>query len=79
MRGVGIIVRALPGARIIGDNAGVAIVMEAGERKGSVNKIRGKALPGDAVFGRYAIAFINGLYELLNINHNVKYVISILP
>ena len=44
-RGVGIQERTLRGARIIGDNAGIAVVMDAGESKGSVNQIRSEAFP----------------------------------
>jgi len=50
----------LRGARIAGDNAGVTVVMEAVERKGSVKLIRCKAFPGGAVVRRYAIAFVCG-------------------
>ena len=53
-RGVGIQERALRGARIIGDNAGIAVVMDAGKSKGSVNQIRSEAFPRGAIRRRYA-------------------------
>lgn len=48
------------GARMVGDDAGVAVVVEAGERKGRVNQIGREAFAGGAVFGRHALAFVGG-------------------
>jgi len=53
-------VRRLRCTRIVGDNAGVTVVMEAVERKGSVNQAGCEPFPGGAVVWRYAIAFVCG-------------------
>ncbi len=48
------------GRRVVGNDAGVAVVVEPGERKGGVNQIGGEPLPGGAVSCRHALSFVGG-------------------
>jgi len=50
----------LRGARIISDDAGVLIVMEAGERKGGVNEIGSEPFAGGAVACGNAFSLVGG-------------------
>jgi len=47
-------------ARIASDDAGVSVVMEAGERKGGVNEVGSEAFPSGAVVCRDAISLVGG-------------------
>ena len=58
LRSGGVQVRILRRARIVGDHAGITVVMEAVERKGNVNQIRCETFRGGAVVWRYAILFV---------------------
>jgi len=46
--------------RFISDEAGVPVVMEAGERKGGVNEVGSEPFPGSAIGGRDAISLVGG-------------------
>jgi hypothetical protein len=59
-RGGRVQVGALRGARILSDAAVFPVVMEAGERKGSVNQIGSEPFPGRAVGGRDARSLVRG-------------------
>jgi len=59
-RGGRVKVGALRGARIISDDAGVSIIMEAGERKGGVNEVGSEPFPGRAVERRDAFSLVGG-------------------
>jgi hypothetical protein len=50
----------LRGARIVGDDAGVAVVMEAGERKGGVNEVGSEPFAGRAIGGGNAFSLVGG-------------------
>jgi hypothetical protein len=59
-RGGRVQVGVLRGARIVGDDAGVAVVMEAGERKGGVNEVGSEPFAGRAVGGGNAFSLVGG-------------------
>ena len=59
-RGGRVRVRTLRGAGIVGDDAGVPVVMEAGERKGGVNQVGSEPFAGGAVAGGDAFSLVGG-------------------
>jgi len=58
-RGGRVQVGTLRNGRIVGDDAGVAVVMEAGERKGGVNQIGSEPFPCGAVGGGNAFPLLD--------------------
>ncbi len=59
-RGGRVKVGVLRGARIVGDDPGVAVVMEAGERKGGVNEVGSEPFASGAVVSRDAFSLVGG-------------------
>jgi hypothetical protein len=53
-------VRTLRSARIVGDDAGVSIIMEPGERKGGVNEVGCEPFASGAVVCRDAFSLVSG-------------------
>jgi hypothetical protein len=59
-RGGRVQVGVLRCARIVSDDGGVPVVMQAGERKGGVNEVGSEPFPGGAVGGRNAFSLVGG-------------------
>lgn len=60
------------GARVVGDDAGVAVVVQAGKRERRVNYIRNKSFAGEAVGGGNTLSFVGGKARMVKTVQDVE-------